>query len=116
MTPPFQADLAKCRTKTQISWSKTLRGREEERTGREVTAKNLLSAMCSLFFIHLQEFANFKVVSGKREKCLSRVRGLLEAEVGEERSRKGLALGERGVGGLFVSWGLKTRGTRGGHG
>lgn len=59
------------------------------------------------YFVHLQEFANFKESSGKREKCLSRVRGLLEAGVrgGEVQERAGT--GRDWLGGLFCQLGIK---------
>lgn len=42
------------------------------------------TAFCSLLAVSgfLQEFAHFKVASGKREKCLSRARRCLAVRVG----------------------------------
>lgn len=80
--------MAKCRTKTQVSWCGNLGGGGEKRAQALVRSAFLQSVY---YFVHLQEFANFKESSGKREKCLSRVRGLLEAGVrgGEVQERAG---------------------------
>lgn len=83
-------------------------GRREDRESTGTGEELLLQSV--RYFSHLQEFANFKVTSGKREKCLSRARGCLEAGVEGEGMQERAGTGEGRYGRALPSTGDKGMG------
>lgn len=84
---------------------KTQAERGEERTGKAQAPVRNSFLQSVHYFSHLQEFANFKVTSGKREKCLSRVRVCLEAGVEGEGIQQRAGTREDRHGGALPSAG-----------
>ena len=80
-----------------------------EKGGRE--HRHLWERLSACYFCHLQEFANFKVVSAQREKMPLQSQGCLEATVGP-----GEVTGRHGEGQAWeeVSWGWRVWGRSGG--